>query len=226
MLSRHQVLEIQDALIKEYQKQEFQDKLHAAVAAAGTSAAEQLHARHEVCLKVQGPIIEKYGFEPTLRGVHQTFGALTDDMRRDPEIEARIVTMSALVERRDPRAQREQEKDAKTNASLELSHAHQGSRHPAVHVEAAEGRLWRVVGGTHHHGVMVRKGKELSSPVLSDGNHEARLSTGAVVHEMELFGERLHYKKITGDGPDYGWVSINLHGSALLEPVASPLKVE
>jgi len=219
-LTRQQIINIQDILIQQYQTHEFQDRLHAAVAAAGEDPVAQMHARQAVCLPIQGPVIEKYGFEPSLKGVQQTFGALTDELRADPDIAARIVTMSALVERRDPHADRDRERDAKSCAELQSSQSHSVSKHAAVFVEAADCRLWKVVGGEHHHGLIVRKGADLSSPQLSVGTHEARLSTCAVVREIELIGERLHYKKITGDGPDFGWVSINLHGSALLEPVA------
>ncbi|CAE8615684.1 unnamed protein product, partial [Polarella glacialis] len=42
-----------------------------------------------------------------------------------------------------------------------------------------------------------------------------RLSTGALVQELELKGERLHYKRVTGSGPTEGWVSIKLTGKDL-----------
>jgi len=224
-LTRQQIIEIQDALIQEYQKKEFQDKLHAAMAAAGSDPVAQLHARQAVCLPIQGPIVAKYGFEPSLRGVQQTLSFLTDDLISDPDIVANLETMSVLVERHDLHLERNRVRDTKTSAERAFNYADLTSRHPALQVEPAEGRLWKVVGGAQHHGLVVRKGKDLSSPQLGHDNHDARLSTDAVVREIELVGERLHYRKITGDGPEFGWVSINLHGSALLKPAAGGLTV-
>merc|ERR1712194_571586 len=45
-----------------------------------------------------------------------------------------------------------------------------------------------------------------------------RLSHGAVLKQMELVGERLHYKLGTGSGPEEGWVSIRLTGKDLCVP--------
>ena len=47
-----------------------------------------------------------------------------------------------------------------------------------------------------------------------------RLSTGAVVEELQLVGERLQYQLRSGEGPKTGWVSISLkdkapHGAAV-----------
>lgn len=72
-------------------------------------------------------------------------------------------------------------------------------------------QIWKVVGGIEKGGILVRVGQDLKSSQL-----EERLSTGALVREVALVGERLHYDKSTGDGPDAGWVSISLKEKALL----------
>ncbi|CAL1128599.1 unnamed protein product [Cladocopium goreaui] len=51
-------------------------------------------------------------------------------------------------------------------------------------------------------GAMVREGKSLSSRLV------ARLGVGAVVSELERAGERLRFKKVSGSGPESGWVSL------------------
>uniref|UniRef100_A0A7S1LV68 J domain-containing protein n=1 Tax=Alexandrium catenella TaxID=2925 RepID=A0A7S1LV68_ALECA len=58
---------------------------------------------------------------------------------------------------------------------------------------------------------MVREGRDLKSPAASD-----RLSTGAIVEELDLVGDRLHYSLITGRGPDKGWVSLKIGEKALV----------
>jgi len=68
-------------------------------------------------------------------------------------------------------------------------------------------QVWKVVGGTDRGGVVVREGEGLISHQTP-----ARLSTGALVVEVELVGDRLRYERISGSGPDVGWVSVRLSG--------------
>eukprot|EP00434_Breviolum_minutum_P008178 symbB.v1.2.007211.t1/scaffold439.1/size205343/14 len=72
-------------------------------------------------------------------------------------------------------------------------------------------RTWKVVGGGDKGGVLVRQGKSLTSEQVSE-----RLSTGAVVKELKLEGDRLHFELETGSGPQNGWVSTKLKDKELL----------
>lgn len=72
-------------------------------------------------------------------------------------------------------------------------------------------QVWEVVGGAEYGGILVRVGRELSSPPA-----EMRLSTGALVQEEELIGNRLQYRRLQGTGPDIGWVSITLKEKVLV----------
>ena len=47
----------------------FQKTMEEAWKAAGNSKANQQKAKRDVCLPLQIPIVAKYGFEPTERGV-------------------------------------------------------------------------------------------------------------------------------------------------------------
>eukprot|EP00931_Biecheleriopsis_adriatica_P078494 TRINITY_DN51956_c0_g1_i1.p1 TRINITY_DN51956_c0_g1~~TRINITY_DN51956_c0_g1_i1.p1 ORF type:complete len:490 (-),score=164.62 TRINITY_DN51956_c0_g1_i1:84-1553(-) len=79
--------------------------------------------------------------------------------------------------------------------------------------EAAASALrqrWEVVGGAEKGGILVRTGADLKSKEA-----EARLSTGALVEELELVGERLKYRRLAGSGPDEGWISISLKDKVL-----------
>mmetsp|Transcript_4477 Transcript_4477/g.14353 ORF Transcript_4477/g.14353 Transcript_4477/m.14353 type:complete len:393 (-) Transcript_4477:178-1356(-) len=76
---------------------------------------------------------------------------------------------------------------------------------------------WEVVGGGDKGGILVREGQDLKSPATSE-----RLSTGAIVEQLELIGERLHYKLTTGTGPETGWVSLKLQAKDLLVPYEEP----
>eukprot|EP00425_Heterocapsa_triquetra_P032078 CAMPEP_0195114808 /NCGR_PEP_ID=MMETSP0448-20130528/107075_1 /TAXON_ID=66468 /ORGANISM="Heterocapsa triquestra, Strain CCMP 448" /LENGTH=363 /DNA_ID=CAMNT_0040151869 /DNA_START=15 /DNA_END=1102 /DNA_ORIENTATION=- len=74
-----------------------------------------------------------------------------------------------------------------------------------------KGQEWEVVGGSDKGGILVRADKGTTSPQLA-----TRLATGAVVEEVQLIGERLHFRKVSGQGPDEGWVSLRITGKDLL----------
>jgi len=95
-LSLESAIQLQDMLIAEYSRTEFQVKLHARWAAAGDDQVKQLKARREVCLPIQGPIVERFGFEPTQKGVNQSVTAFKP-LNDHPEVAARNVTMQYLV---------------------------------------------------------------------------------------------------------------------------------
>lgn len=73
-------------------------------------------------------------------------------------------------------------------------------------------QMWEVVGGADKGGILVREGQDLSTPQTAE-----RLSTGALVEEIALVGERLNFKRVTGTGPATGWVSISLKDKVLVE---------
>jgi len=75
--------------------------------------------------------------------------------------------------------------------------------------DAAKAR-WIVVGGAETGGIIVRKTAGTGSPQLG------RVATGAIVKQEELTGDRLHYSKISGDGPDSGWVTVTFQGKELM----------
>jgi len=71
-------------------------------------------------------------------------------------------------------------------------------------------QIWEIVGGADKGGIMVRDGVGLKSTELP-----GRLSTGALVEELELQGDRLRFKRVTGTGPDEGWISVKITGKEL-----------
>jgi len=79
--------------------------------------------------------------------------------------------------------------------------------------------MWAIVGGGDKGGVLVREGPGLSSRKAAE-----RLSTGALVEEVSLLdcgtaGERLQYRRLTGTGPEEGWISVALNHKVLAERV-------
>lgn len=82
------------------------------------------------------------------------------------------------------------------------------------HLSCNGGRAWTVVGGRENGGLVVRAESALTSEQLS-----SRLETGAVVQELDAIGNRLSFAKISGRGPDRGWVSIAHASRPLLKPL-------
>lgn len=78
-------------------------------------------------------------------------------------------------------------------------------------------QMWKVIGGADKGGILVRTGAGLDSPKADD-----RLSTGALVEQIEVTGDRLNYKLKEGKGPAEGWVALQVSGKVLVEPVAAP----
>mmetsp|Transcript_96654 Transcript_96654/g.171915 ORF Transcript_96654/g.171915 Transcript_96654/m.171915 type:complete len:325 (-) Transcript_96654:139-1113(-) len=76
---------------------------------------------------------------------------------------------------------------------------------------ASLAKRWEVVGGSDKGGILVREGQSTSSKQLQD-----RLSTGAVVQQLAVHGERLNYLRLSGTGPETGWVSLTISGKELL----------
>lgn len=71
-------------------------------------------------------------------------------------------------------------------------------------------QMWEIVGGGDKGGIMVRDGVGLKSPELPE-----RLATGALVEELELKVDRLHFKLASGTGPQEGWISVKITGKEL-----------
>lgn len=77
--------------------------------------------------------------------------------------------------------------------------------------EAVAAPGWVVVGGGEK-GIVVRSGKKLDSPELE------RLKKGARLEQLKRDGERLQFRKLSGEGPETGWVSLTFKGAPLVEP--------
>jgi len=73
------------------------------------------------------------------------------------------------------------------------------------------GQVWEVFGGVDRGGIIVRAERAVTSSLAPQ-----RLSTGALVQELDLHENRLQFMRLTGTGPDTGWVSIRLKDKELV----------
>ena len=78
--------------------------------------------------------------------------------------------------------------------------------------------FWKVVGGGEKGGIVVRANEDVATGAKS--TVVGRLSTGAVVEEVDLVDGRLRFRKLSGVGPESGWVSLKLaNGKDLLSKI-------
>jgi len=81
--------------------------------------------------------------------------------------------------------------------------------------DGGTGQLWKITGGREKGGVVARKGHEVTSSEL-----QARLSLHALVEELDMKGDRLHYKLISGTGPPEGWVTVRVMNQGIVKNLA------
>jgi len=240
---------MQEALLSEYSKPEFQKKLRRVLEeSCTTSERRELERELRVLREKVGT---KFGFEATPEGVEKSIKLFTPELRADPEISARCRQMEILlypqlqdelkqqatdgdapnlssqlapcadaalsVRRRAELAERLEKQEAERKNAIAARKQHTNG----IFVAEQVGRYWSVVGGGTKGGLVVRKGESLYST-----EYKSRLATDSIVEELELVGDRLHYKKLRGDGPDFGWVSIFVRGATLLTPCRPDIKIE
>mmetsp|Transcript_17913 Transcript_17913/g.37225 ORF Transcript_17913/g.37225 Transcript_17913/m.37225 type:complete len:263 (+) Transcript_17913:47-835(+) len=204
-LTQDEATDLQKQLIRGYKQAEFQVKLRDEWRQAGNDPRAQRRAVQEVCLDVQLPVIVQFGFGESRTGVNQSILAVAEVPQTEELEEDRRVIAWLL----DPSLQRE-EPDFVPDA-LVPKHAHTNLRAEDVR---KKGSRWVVVGGEQGRGILVRKGEDLDSAAYA-----FRLQCGAQLHAMqEVVGNRLHYRRLSGDGPDFGWISIEVKGKALVQP--------
>mmetsp|Transcript_108647 Transcript_108647/g.324925 ORF Transcript_108647/g.324925 Transcript_108647/m.324925 type:complete len:270 (-) Transcript_108647:97-906(-) len=198
-MTKEQVIEMEELLMVEYKKREFQDLLHKAWKDAQGDVMGRMKKRQELTLPIQIPIITRYGFEGSKKGLAQSTAAVqscpdqTEEMLRNHQI------LMWLCDPDEQKARPDFVPDAEIPE--ELKPAKQ-----TIYPEDLVARKshWVVVGGQGKGGLVVRKGKALDSPF-----YNFRLATGArIMAETDITSKRMHYRKITGDGPDFGWISL------------------
>lgn len=208
-LSLEDGLKMQDELIKGYMSEDFQLRLWENFKKAGDDPVKQLTAKAECCQMVQFEVIPKYGFAGDRKGVQASLKAFTPEMNAEPRVAMKNELMQYLI---DPNVQ-----TATTDKGLRPPKGLPPSRLRIPHPnewEEGTGKVWLVVGGAEKGGIVVRKGEDTKSPELKD-----RLSTNAMVEQLELVGDRLKYEKMDGSGPDIGWVSLTFKGKPLMMPL-------
>lgn len=209
-LSLEDCIKMEDGLIKGYLTEEFQTRIWEAWKAHGDDAVAMAKAKQGVCLEVQGPVIEKFGFEPSRAGVMESVKAFTPEINDHPEVAWRSTFMAYLV---DP-SQQQKVATGRQAAPPGVLPSRKARPEPSEWPEDASGNVWHVVGGGDKGGIIVRSGKDTKSAQL-----DKRLATGAIFEEVDRDEDRIKYQMVKGDGPDMGWVSTTFKSTVLVEPL-------
>mmetsp|Transcript_126377 Transcript_126377/g.269582 ORF Transcript_126377/g.269582 Transcript_126377/m.269582 type:complete len:151 (-) Transcript_126377:52-504(-) len=110
---------------------------------------------------------------------------------------------------RQKKAKEDKEKKEKEKAEADAKAQAEGKKKSTQNA----GEVWLVVGGGEKGGIVVRSKEDIKSEEVG------RIATGATIEEIEMKGNRLHYKKVSGKGPDDGWVSTKFKDADLLSKV-------
>lgn len=207
MFSVEEAIKLQDMLITGYMKEDYQVKIRESYKGA-KDPLDLAKNKAEVNLTVQGPALSKFDFTPDRAGVAASVQAF-NNVNTNPEVAMRNAVMNYLV---DLDLQADVEKGIKK--APEGVPASRIAKPDPSEWDEDTGKVWRVVGGGEKGGIVVRQGEDTTSAECAQ-----RLTTGAIIEELEFEDGRLKFAKIVGAGPDIGWVSIAFKGKPLVEPL-------
>jgi hypothetical protein len=184
-----------------------------AKAAQGVSPA-QLKAREEAERKAREEATAK--LQATEEAARKAKEEAEQKAKEEAKQQANEVALRRAREEAERHAKEEAERKAKEEEEAERKRAERKAR-GSINV-----KIWEIVGGEDKGGVLIRDGCALSSAKLPD-----RLSTGAFVLELDFHdspatGQRIHFRRLTGTGPDGGWISVSLNHKELAVPAANP----
>mmetsp|Transcript_35572 Transcript_35572/g.63081 ORF Transcript_35572/g.63081 Transcript_35572/m.63081 type:complete len:117 (+) Transcript_35572:51-401(+) len=97
VLTHDLALEIQEALIDEFMRPAFRYKLRDALDGSEGDMLKQAHARKDVCMAVEIPLLAKYGYDASEEGILQHSAALALLMKDCPDLVAKNNELARLV---------------------------------------------------------------------------------------------------------------------------------
>ncbi|CAJ1340204.1 unnamed protein product [Effrenium voratum] len=86
-----------DAMISEFLRPEFRYKLRDALTGSEGDMVKQAHARRDVCMAVEIPLLAKYGYDDSEEAVHQHSMAMASLLHDCPDLVAKNLELARLV---------------------------------------------------------------------------------------------------------------------------------
>lgn len=99
-VSREMAIEMLDELIEQFRTVEFQQKLHSQWNSV-PDMLEKVRLRQQLCLEIQGPVMQKHGFDATAREVSKVSYKINQLMSVDAQINCKGVLNNWLVSHTD-----------------------------------------------------------------------------------------------------------------------------
>lgn len=211
-LTRPRILALQKELWGCYQSRDFQIKVRKYAEKYGAGSLEFRKERLGLVLDVQGEILQRYGFEAGLKGAAALYKSMGETFPHDAEIAANAEAIDELSGKTWGSVSRQDKVAIKQSISPWAKALPQPWYEMAVRRVRAEDGYWVVTGGKKHGGLLVRLGESTAAKQMP-----TLLAIGAVVKEVQRCNGRLCYELVSGIGPNYGWVSLELHGTHLLQ---------
>lgn len=209
-----QAVEMEAQFIAGFKTKEFQELLWKGHQRAGSDELARMKEKVNATWTIQEKVLANFGFEATRKGLQQSvlavgnvhINAAQSSDPADQKLNKLMDDNHEIIEwLTNPSLQ---EKDWYYVPDAEVPRP----APPSEEEQRAKGSKWKVIEDQHP---LVRRSESLMSQP-----YKYRLAPGAMVKAMEdVKGQRLHYQKLSGDGPDYGWVSLHVGAKDLLVPV-------
>lgn len=197
VLTLEQCDEMERTLMEEYKKASFQQELRVIWDMTKNDEIKRIVMRQAATFPIQMKVLPKFGFEASKEGIKASMRAVMG--AKNGELDDNHWKLTWLVT--------PDEQDAKPGF---VEGAEIPAPTPPEEPDYTDSDLyrrwssWVVVGGEATGGLRARIGEALSSREL-----RSRVETGSRLRaEQEVNGNRLHYKLLSGSGPEFGWVTI------------------
>uniref|UniRef100_A0A7S4T0H6 Protein C10 n=1 Tax=Alexandrium monilatum TaxID=311494 RepID=A0A7S4T0H6_9DINO len=215
--TKEEAIELQKELLRKFASQDFQDRLRECAASHGTHSLAFRREHQELVLQLQVEVLPKFGFEASLDGVVR----MTEEIRAlkyHQEVADNADDIDLLIWSCGGRPPKPPEQ---RHAALPWAEATPVLPEVYFVQVGTQDGYWMVVGGRRSGGLVVRQSEEL------DAETEPQiLAIGAVVKELEWSDDLLHYRKVSGEGPEQGWVKWRSRRVNLLESFEGWLPAE
>jgi len=209
-LTLRQALDLQHALRLGFSKGNFQLQLWECEEKFGYDSLQFKKVQQELIRSVQRQVLPDFGYEPSDEGVAEMRRDVNAFSDASAEVSANIEAINKLIGKiPDPEIR------------AEFREAQLTKFKPPVLVAKESDNYQVVVGDGFRGGILVRLGEGVTSLA-----HRQPLSKGAIVRVLVTIGNRANFEKVSGEGPNYGWVSLHVRNKPLMQKYVGKIVLE
>mmetsp|Transcript_42335 Transcript_42335/g.75858 ORF Transcript_42335/g.75858 Transcript_42335/m.75858 type:complete len:646 (-) Transcript_42335:186-2123(-) len=209
-LTLRQALDLQHALRLGFSKGNFQLQLWECEEKFGYDSLQFKKVQQELIRSVQRQVLPDFGYEPSDEGVAEMRRDVNAFSDASAEVSANIEAINKLIGKiPDPEIR------------AEFREAQLTKFKPPVLVAKESDNYQVVTGDGFRGGILVRLGEGVTSLA-----HRQPLSKGAIVRVLVTIGNRANFEKVSGEGPNYGWVSLHVRNKPLMQKYVGKIVLE